>query len=160
MSAVESEKGIIPKVCFSRECTLKSEYFRTALRKVNLEKQLKKLRKENTLYKAAMSALLLEIKELLTPDHAVLNFLRERLCHIEEISDICYFVTNEVINFWIAIEEEDFEVEMEIAEILCELTSTFRNLRFDYMVIPKYDTSLEEYLPQGTQRISLPTESV
>ena len=89
---------------------------------------------------------------MLTPDHAVLNLLRERIHHVKEVTDIYYFVTNEVINIWTAIREENFEVEMEIEEILCELTSTFRNLRFDYMVIPKYDMALEEFLPQGIKK--------
>lgn len=160
MSTVEWEKKIVPKVCFSKECAIKSEYFREAVRGVDLEKQLKKIRKENMLYRNAMNALLLGIKELLTPDNAVLNLLRERLYHVKEVTDIYYFVTNEVINIWIAIKEENFEAEMEIAEILCELTSTFRNLRFDYMVIPKYDMALEEYLPQGIKKILLPSESV
>lgn len=154
MSALEwEEEGVIPRICFTKRCAVKSEYFRETVLRASLERQLKKVREENELYRNAVGALLVGIRELLTPDNAVLNLLRERLCHVEEVTEIYYFVTNEVINMWIAIKEENFEVEMEIAEILCELTSTFRNLRFDFMVIPKYDMPIEEFLPQNIKKV-------
>jgi hypothetical protein len=45
---------------------------------------------------------------------------------------------------------EDFETEMEIADAFRELMSIFRNLRFDYMVIPKSDIPLDEIIPKDS----------
>ena len=59
-AGLEEEK-VIPKICFSKECAIKSEYFKEAVLRVNLERQLKKLQEDNVLYRKAVDLLLLGI---------------------------------------------------------------------------------------------------
>jgi len=137
----------IPEGCLSRRCNVRSLYLRETLQREELERELEKVTVENEIYKKAVALLLSSIKDLLKPDHVALNLLKERLLPIIEVSSLHYFVVDGVINLWIITREENYEAEMKIAESLADLFSLFRNLRFDFMIIPKYDLRLEEVLP-------------
>ena len=149
---VETEEHI-PKICLSRKCDALSRYFREANLRINLEEQNRRLKEERALYKNAMDSLLAMVKELLSPNYPAINFLRERLKNIPEVTQAYFFITDQVINLWIVTKEEDFEAEMKIADILGELISVFSNLRFDFMIIPRYDIALNEVAPEDSQVI-------
>lgn len=153
MSTLEKKLIVAPEVCLSRKCGLRGEYFRETLRREKLEKQLERVTAENQKYKRAVTVLLSSIGDLLKPDHAALNLLRERLFPIPEVTGLHYFVSDGVINLWIVTREENFEIEMRIADSLVELFSIFRTLRFDFVIIPRYDLSLEEILPSESVRL-------
>ncbi|MEM2970898.1 MAG: hypothetical protein QW270_00535 [Candidatus Bathyarchaeia archaeon] len=151
LDEVESEH--VPRECLSRKCVALSEYFRESALRIDLERQNKKLKKQNALYRKAVDSLLASIKELLHPYYPAINLLRERLKEIPKVTQAYYFVTEEVINLWIITEEENFETEMKIIENLRELFSVFRNLLFDFMIIPRDDIPLEEIIPANSQLI-------
>jgi len=149
---VETEEHI-PKICLSIKCDALSRYFREATLRIDLERQIRKLKEERSSYRDAIDCLLAMVKELMSPNFPAVNFFRERIKDIPKVTQAYYFVTNEVINLLVITEEEDFEAEMEIADTLVELMSLFKNLRFDFMIIPKYDTRLDEIVPKDSQVI-------
>lgn len=149
----ETRAKQIPRACLSRKCNAISGYFREESLRIDLERQNKKLKKKNALYREAIDSLIGSIKDLLHPHYPAINLLREKLTNIPRVIKACYFVTDAVINLWIITEEEDFEAEMQIASALRELFSIFENLRFDFMIIPKYDMRLEEVIPEDSQMI-------
>jgi len=148
MSVIPEEEEIgVPRICLSMKCGAKTEYLREASLRVNLEHQLTKITTENKIYKDAIDSLLASVNELLRPDYPALIFVKERLQDMREVVELSYFLTDDIVNIWIVIDRENFEVEMKIAETLRELASVFRNLRFDFMVIPKHETPLESLIP-------------
>lgn len=153
MSVIKEEEVGVPRICLSIKCKAKSEYLREATLRINLERQLAKITEENSLYKDAISSLLASVNELLRPDYPAFIFLREHLQNTKEVVGVSYCFTDDVINIWIVIDEENFEVEMKIAETLRELLSLFRNLRFDFIVIPKYETHLESLIPNDARML-------
>jgi hypothetical protein len=42
---------------------------------------------------------------------------------------------------------------MKIADSIRQLMAIFRNIRFDYMVIPNYNSALEDVIPQDSKLI-------
>ena len=151
--AVLSKNKVIR--CLEEECPVLKGYLRESALRMDLERQNKKLKEEIALYRKAVDSLLKSIKELLHPHNPAIIFLRERLKKIPKVTQAYYFVTDNVINIWIEIEEEDYEVEMKIIEILRELFYIFRNLLFDFMIVPKGDVSLKEFMPENYQTIFL-----
>lgn len=151
MSMIQEEKTTTE--CLARSCKIKSEYFREAIRRSSLEKELRRITRENELYKKATNLLMLEINDLLKPNSAAIKFVKESLSKMPEVDSSYYFVKNEVINIWIITKEENFEAEIKIAEILRELLHIFENLRFDFMVIPKYEIKLKEILSSDSEKI-------
>jgi len=149
----EVTKPPVPKECLTKECGLKGLYFREAIYREDLERQLRRVTAQKERYRRATVALLSEIKELLSPDHAALNLLRERLNPINEVCGLYYFVSEGIINLWVIVNEDNFEVETKVAEYLSELFSIFRNLRFDFMIIPRDDLDLSEILPSGSRKV-------
>lgn len=144
-------KKYVPKICLSRKCGLLSGYFREANLRINLEDQIRELKEQKVEYKNAMDTLLSLVKELLSPNYPAINFFRERLANIPQVTQAHCFVTDQVINLWTIIEKEDFEAEMQIADSLVELMRIFKNLRFDFMIIPKYDMAIEQIVPEDSQ---------
>ena len=149
----EKEISVVPRICLARECGLKTLYFREVVHAEELLKQLERVTKKNQIYREAIASLLSSVKELLKPDHAALNLLKERLSSVAEVLGVYYFVKNEVITLWVLIKEENFEAEMEIADSLAELFSVFRNLRFDFMVVPVYDMEIKKILPHEAEMV-------
>lgn len=139
--------------CLARSCKLKSEYFKEAVRRASLEKELRRITRENKFYKSAMNLLMVEVNELLKPNSAAIKFVKENLAKIPEIDSVYYFVKNGIINIWVMTKEENFEAEMKIADTLRELLYIFESLRFDFMVIPKYEMKLEEILSPDSKKI-------
>jgi len=148
-----TRKKHVPKNCLSRKCGLLSGYFRDANLLTNLEDQIRGLKEQKVEYENAIDSLLSMVKELLSPNYPAINFFREKLANIPQVTQSHYFVTGQVINLWTIIEEEDFEAEMQIADSLVELMRVFRNLRFDFMIIPKYDMTIEQIVPEDSQII-------
>ena len=148
---VEIEEDHVQKICLSKKCSLLTGYFRETNRRINLEEKNRELREQNSIYKHAMDSLLGVIKELLNPNYPALNFFREKLMNTSQVTQAYYFVTDQVINLWIITEEEDFDAEMQIADSLVELMRIFRNLKFDFMIIPKYDIPIEQIVPENSQ---------
>jgi len=144
---------VIRKSCLEKECPALRRYFRESVLRMDLERQNRKLKEENALYREAVDSLLRSIKELLHPYSPAIIFLRERLKEIPKITQAYYFVTDDVINIWIEIEEEDYEAEMKIIENLRELFYIFQNLLFDFMIVPKGDVPLKESMPEDYQTI-------
>jgi len=155
MSISQEEQLITPRGCLSRRCDLRSAYFRETFRVEKLEKQLERVSREKEMYEKAAVSLLTTIKDLLKPDYAALNLLRERLFPIPEVAALYYCVSDGVINLWIITPEENFEAEMKIADSLAELFSIFRNLKFDFMIVPRYDMKIEEIVPSGSKEVFL-----
>lgn len=153
MTTYEKEIPVVPRTCLARECGLKSLYLKETVRAEKLLKQLQRITEKNEIYRKAIDSLLSSVKELLKPDHAALNLLKERLTPVEEVLGLYYFVSNEVINLWILIREENFEAEMEIADSLGELFSVFRNLRFDFIVVPLYNMEINKILPREMKKV-------
>lgn len=156
MTVLEEEEDRskeVLEVCMSKKCAALSGYFRESALRMDLERQNEKLREQNVLYRKAISTLLSSIRELLHPYCPAINFLRERLKDVPKVTQVFYFITDNVVNLWIITEEEDFETEMKIVENLRELFSIFRNLLFDFMIIPKGETPLEELIPQNAERV-------
>jgi hypothetical protein len=155
MSMLEEEKvgEQIHKRCLTRKCSALSGYIRESNLRINLERQNRKLAEQNSIYKKAIDSLIAMVGELLSPHYPVTNFLREHLQDIPRVTKAYSFITDNVINLWIITEEEDFEAEMEIADTLRELFSVFRNLSFDFMIIPRYDMNMEEAVPKDSQVI-------
>ena len=154
MSTILKEEEVgVPRICLAMKCRAKTEYFREASLRIDLEQQLARMTRENEIYKDAVNSLLVRVSELLRPDYPALNFVRERLHNMREVAKVLYFLTEDIINIWIVIDEENFEVEMKIARTLRELASVFRNLRFDFMVIPTHETPLESLIPNDTKTL-------
>ena len=150
---VEIEEDHVPKICLSKKCGLLSGYFRETNRRINLEDQIRELKERKAEYENAIDSLLSMVKELLSPDYPAINFFREKLANIPQVTQAHCFVTDQVINLWTIIEEEDFEAEMQIADSLVELMRIFKNLRFDFMIIPKYDMAIEQIVPEDSRII-------
>jgi len=148
-----SKTKVIPNICLEEGCPALKGYFRESVLRMDLERQNKKLREENAYYRKAIGSLLKSIKELLHPHNPAIRFLRERLKDIPEVTQAYYFVFNDVINIWIEIEEEDYEVEMKIINSLRELFYIFSNLLFDFMIVPKGEIPLEKLVPVDRQII-------
>jgi len=89
----------------------------------------------------------------LKPDHVILNLLKDRLSEMSDVLSLHYLISDGVINLWIIIREENFETEMRIAESLAELFRLFRDSRFDFMIVPKHDLAVDEYLPSGKSTV-------
>lgn len=140
--------------CLSRKCEIRSFYFREAVAKINLERRISKLTRENKRYREAIDFLLAEVKELIKPQHSALTFYKRSLSDMTQVVGIYYFVTNEVINIWTILEKENYEVEMKIAKAQSELLSIFQGLRFDFMVIPKNGQKLEDIIPSNMEKLS------
>jgi len=147
------EKIIEPKKCLSRRCGIRSLYFREAVERVSLERELERVTRQNQFYKEAVNTLLVELRELISPDNAALTMFKDRLSSIPGFLDAYYFVSDGVINIWTIIEKEDIDAEMKIAEAQCDLLYIFQSLRFDFMVIPKYDQDVSGFLPSEAKKI-------
>ena len=150
---VEIEEDYVPKICLSRKCGLLSGYFKEANLRINLEDQIRELKEQKAEYENAMDSLLSMVRELLSPHYPAINFFREKLANIPQVTQAHYFVTDQVINLWIITGEEDFEAELQIADSLVELMRIFKNLRFDFMIIPNYDMAIEQIVPEDSQII-------
>jgi hypothetical protein len=153
MSELVNEEDFAPKTCLSKKCSALSEYIKETSLRIDLEKQIKTLKKQNASYKEAVGSLLVAIQDLLTPQYPAINFLRERLRSIPKVAQAYYFLTEDVINLWIITKEEDFEAEKKIADALVDLMSIFKNLRFDFMIIPNSDACLHETMPENSKII-------
>jgi hypothetical protein len=151
LAELETENVRVPQPCFSRKCGAMSGYIKESNLRINLERQNKKLKEQNVLYKTATGSLLAMIKDLLSPNYPAVNFVRERLRDISAVSKAYYFVSDAVVNLWFFTEKEDFDAEMRIADTFCELASIFTNMRFDLMVIPKAQTQAENLLPSDIE---------
>lgn len=148
---VEIKEDYVPKICLSRKCGLLTGYFRETNRRINVEEKNRELREQNSIYKHAVDSLLGLIKELLNPNYPAINFFKEKLMNISQVTQANYFVTDQGINLWVITEEEDFDAEMQIADSLVELMRIFRNLKFDFMIIPRYDIPIEQIVPKNSQ---------
>lgn len=142
-----------PEKCMTKKCSVVSGYLKEINLRINVEKQNKELVKENALFQEAINSLLLMVRDLVTPNYPAMEFLQQKLVDIPEVVQTYSFVRDEIINLWIITQYEDFEAEMKIADSMRQLLSVFRNIRFDYMVIPKYDASLEDAVPQDSKLI-------
>lgn len=150
---INNSEEFIPKVCLSTPCKAIKEYFRETSLRIDLERQNREIREENALYQEAISSLLNVIKNILTPNFPANNLLREKLKNIPNVINAYTFVNNDVINYWIIIEEENFEDELEIADAFRETLSVFNNLLFDFIIIPRQGVSLEKIVPKNSQLI-------
>jgi len=153
MSTIKETEILTPRKCLSERCELRSAYLRETLRAETLKKQLQRVTEQNEAYKKAVTTLLSNISDLLKPSNSALVLLKERLFPLPQVSSLYYFVSDGVINLLIITQEEDFETEMRIAESLTELFSVFSDLRFDFMIIPKYDLDIKEILPSMSKKL-------
>lgn len=145
-----TELEVSPAECLAKRCDVRRMALRKTIEVEELEEQLRRVSKEKELYEEAVVVLMSTIKEMLRPDHAALNLLKGRLAGIPEILALHYFVSDGVINIWIVTKEENLKIEMEIADSLAELFHVFRNLRFDFMIVPKHDLDPQELLPSDS----------
>jgi len=137
-----------PQTCISKKCLTMRQYIKEVNRRINVDKQNKMLLKENILYQTALDSLSAMIRDLVNPNYPAIEFVRERLSDITKVYKAYYFVSEDIINIWVVTEDEDFDSEIEIADMFRELMVIFKNLKFDYMVIPKYNIALEEIMPK------------
>ena len=144
---------VIRKSCLEEECPALKSYFKESNLRIDLERQNEKLKEENALYRAAIASLLEALKEALHPRSPIINFLKEQLNKIPQVTQAHYFVTDNVVNIWIEIEKDDYEIEMRVIKTLHELYRIFRNLLFDFMIVPRNDVSLREMLPEDHRTI-------
>jgi hypothetical protein len=149
-----------PEKCITKKCSAVSGYVKEINRRINVEKQNKELVKENALYQEAIDSLLLMVRDLVTPNFPAMEFLQQKLVNVPEVTQTHKFVRDEVINFYIITQFEDFNAEMKIADSIRQLISVFKNLRFDYMVIPKCDMNLDDIIPKDAKLIYSKREEI
>lgn len=67
---------------------------------------------------------------------------------------VVYYDQNEnIYDFWIIVDEMDWETEDRIIDIECEFMRAFPNHLFDFMVIQRRGRDLDEILPRGEKEI-------
>jgi len=63
---------------------------------------------------------------------------------------VIYYDKNEdVCDFWIIVDEIDWETEDRIIDIECEFMRAFPDHLFDFMIVQRRGRDLNEVLPQG-----------
>lgn len=156
MATTESEatgellltKPVIPECAKSCDLFLKELVLREHFEEIST-----KLKKENEFYRNAIKSVLNGIKKMITPNHAVMNFLRTELKDELEILNAYFFVRDDVINVWVIIKNENLDVERMTAEVLGKMFSIFEDIKFDFMIIPIQGLKKEDILPLDSKKI-------
>jgi len=146
MSQIQKLKPF-SKECLTQSCELRSYLLRETLKREELENQIKILEKENKAYKEAIELILSGIREYIGPDTLPLVILKEKLEKMKNVRGLFYLVREKIIYLWIFIEKEDSKTELTIAQELSYIFSTFKKMRFDFIIIPLNERKIEDFLP-------------
>jgi phage terminase large subunit GpA-like protein len=97
---------------------------------------------------ASLSQVMLEMAKGNAP---VFIFLREELSKIKQVTSIYYdILEDESFDMWVVIKESDLNVEREVSQIFRKSLKAFRNIDFDFMILPKID---EDTLTFGMKKL-------
>jgi len=146
MSQIEKLKPFSTE-CLAQPCKLRSLFLRETIRREKLERQIETLEKENEAYREAIEVILSGIRNRIRPDIIPLVMLKERLEKMKNARGLFYLVREKTIYFWIFIGNEDPETELILAQELSNIFSTFRDMRFDFIIIPLNGMEIEDLLP-------------
>jgi hypothetical protein len=141
------------KRCLERSCGMRSLFLREAVKSEVLEKQVSKLKSELQSYQMAIESLLSGIHTSIQPDHASLSLLKERLVKIDNVLSLHYSLREGVIYLWILEKREDVDLELAVTQELSDLFSTFRDLRFDFLIASLEDLKAEDILPSTAKEV-------
>nr|MDO8081864.1 hypothetical protein [Candidatus Freyarchaeota archaeon] len=90
--------------------------------------------------------------KLFEPRSIALNFFTELVSNIPEVEEVYVTTHNEILDIWTVISNNERSTERKVFEAEGKLLETFPDLRFDFLVIPKYP-ELYQNLPSGSERI-------
>ncbi|MHA1363954.1 MAG: hypothetical protein ACTSP1_15675 [Candidatus Freyarchaeota archaeon] len=119
---------------------------------VLLEEELKIIERENEKLKNTINTLLAGLSELLEPRNIALNFFTELVSEIPEVEEVYVTIRNETLDIWTVISNNERNTEWKVFEAEGILLETFPELRFDFLVIPKFP-ELHKNLPAGSRKI-------
>lgn len=99
-------------------------------------------------YKNDFALVLQQIVESFALKHYV-----ERLAGIPELEFIYLIRKEDILDVWTIISESNLEVEEKIANVQCELLRIYENLDFDFMIFPRFESNIDEFLPNDAEKI-------
>lgn len=144
---VELERLLFEKNCsFFGECGLRLELEEERGRRVELEKNIEQYR--NDFYK-----ILHNVTETLALRHYA-----DRLSSICEVEAIYWVRKEEALDIWTILSEGNLQIEEKIAGVQCELMRIYGDLEFDFMVVPRFETEVDEILPRNAIKV-FPSEA-
>jgi phage terminase large subunit GpA-like protein len=135
----------------SHQCYIKKGYFENKIRLENMEKTL--MNKEDAIkyYEEVIASLSQVMLEMAKGNAPVFIFLREELSKIKQVTSIYYdILEDESFDMWVVIKESDLNVEREVSQIFRKSLKAFRNIDFDFMILPKID---EDTLTFGMKKL-------
>jgi hypothetical protein len=153
MSQISAYRKPFTEKCIAQACEVLNAYLKETVKRQELEKQLEIMKAEIESYQEAIELILSGVRELIQPDHASLAMLKKRLQRMNNIYGLYYFVREDVIYLWILTNKEDVETEITICEELANLFSTFKDMRFDFVIGPLNEMKPEDVLPSNVKRV-------
>ena len=139
--------------CLAQACEVLDAYLEEAGKRQELEKQLETMKAEIKNYQEAIELILSGIRDIIQPDHPSLSMLKAGLQKINNIYGLYYFIREGVIYLWVLTNEEDVETEIAVCQQLANLFSTFKDMRFDFMIGPLNQMKPKEVLPSNAKRV-------
>lgn len=121
--------------------------------RLSVEHELKEVGHEKREYEKAFNSLFSTISKLLEPTNAAFNLFIERISQILDVEEVYVFMAEDAIDIWTITKKRNFDAEEKIIEAECEIMRIFRDIDFDFMILPREGRNLKEILPSNGKRI-------
>lgn len=87
-----------------------------------------------------------------TPSTA-LQFFIEKASKIQGVEEVYVFMKEEAVDIWTVISEYNFDTELKVSEIQCELTRIFNALSFNFLILARRNRHLNDLIPKNGVKI-------
>lgn len=89
--------------------------------------------------------------QLLEIDQAATALFREEMKKIPQVEGVHVVPRDDgVLDLWIVIPENNYDVKKRIIEAQCLLMRVFQSVQFDFLILVRQDRTISEILPKET----------
>ncbi len=99
---------------------------------------------KNELRETIIDSFLTVFRQLINNINPIHNYIRRRVEPLESIKAVFLHEKSEVYDLWFIIEEDDFNLELNISQIIGELFEIFDTILFDSLSFTINEVNLDE----------------
>ena len=91
-----------------------------------------------------IDSFLIVFRQIINNINPVYNYIRRRIETLENVKAVFLHEKSEVYDLWFITEEDDFNLELNISEIIGELFESFDTLLFDSLSFTVDEVNLDD----------------